>query len=123
MPSIDGGRTYTPPLLMANQHNFPLIGQAFLGTQALSANHAITGVDSGKAFHNLPATGSITISLPKATPGTRFKFLEASAHNMVITPIASDTIRGSAMGASTTLSGLGQFLEITCVVTGFWELF
>src|SRR5579863_3909499 len=108
---------------MANQHNYPLIGQAFLGVKPLSANTTLTAASSGKAFHNLPATGAITVSLPKATPGTVFKFLEASAHNMVITPIATDAIRGSAAGVATTLSSLGAFLELTCVVTGFWELF
>lgn len=107
---------------MANQHNFPIIGQAFLGATPLSANATITAVSTGKAFHNLPATGAITVLLPLATTGTRFIFLEASAHNMTITPISTDAIRGSGAGVSTVLSGLGQHLLLTCVVPGFWEI-
>ena len=107
---------------MSNQHNFPLLGQAFLGTKILSANAALSGTDSGKAFVNTSATGSITITLPKASPGDRFIFVETAAHNMVITPRSVDTIRGNAMGVATTLSGLGQKLQLTCVAPLFWEL-
>lgn len=108
---------------MSNQHNFPLLGQAFLGIKILSANASLIGTDSGKAFVNTSASGSITITLPKAAPGDRFIFVETTAQNMVIQPKSVDTIRGSAMGAATTLSGLGQKLLLTCVTPLFWELF
>lgn len=108
---------------MSNQHNYPLIGQAFLGTRILSANTTLTGTDSGKAFVNTKATGSITITLPKASPGDRFIFVETVAQNMVITPRSVDTIRGSSIGVATTLNGLGQKLLLTCVTPLFWELF
>lgn len=108
---------------MSNQHNYPLIGQAFLGVKILGASASLSGTDSGKAFVNTPATGSITITLPKAAPGDRFIFVETVAHNMVITPLSVDTIRGSSMGTATTLNGLGQKLLLTCVTPLFWELF
>lgn len=108
---------------MANQHNYPLLGQIFLGTKILSANASLSGTDSGKAFVNTRATGAITITLPKAVPGLRYVFVETSAHNMVITPQSIDTISGSALGVATTLSGLRQFLLLTCVTPLFWELF
>ncbi len=107
---------------MSNSHNYPLIGQAFLGVKPFSANGTITAADSGKAFTNDSAAGAITISLPKATPGTRFIFVETSAHNMTIQPIATDAIRGSGAGVATILSSLGSNLKLTCVITGFWEL-
>jgi len=108
---------------MSNQHNFPLIGQAQLGNKILSASTTLSGTDSGKAFVNTTAAGSITISLPKATIGSRFIFVETVAHNMVITPIATDAIRGSTVGVATTLSSLGANLKLSCVTPGFWELF
>lgn len=117
------GGLQTPALSMSNQHNYPLIGQAQLGNKIFSANGTLTSADSGKAFVNTPATGGITISLPKATVGTRYIFVETSAHNMTIQPIATDTIRGSSVGVATVLSSLGSKLLLTCVTPGFWELF
>lgn len=108
---------------MSNQHNYPLIGQAFLGTKILGASASLTGTDSGKAFVNTPAIAAITIFLPKAAPGLRYIFVETSANNMIITPQSVDTIRGSALGAATTLAALGAKLLLTCVTPLFWELF
>jgi len=108
---------------VSNQHNFPLIGQAFLGTKILSASVSLSGTDSGKAFVNTAATASITITLPKAAPGRVFRFVEIAAHNMVIQPQSTDTIRGNGAGAATTLAGVGTNLLLTCVTPGFWELF
>lgn len=107
---------------MANQHNFPLLGQVFLGTKILSASIALTGTDSGKAFVNTQASGAITVSLPKAVPGLRFVFVETVAQNMTIQPTSIDTIRGSSLGAPTALAGIGQKLLLTCVTPLFWEL-
>lgn len=108
---------------MANQHNFPLIGQAQLGNKILSASTTLGGTDSGKAFVNTPASGSITVTLPKASIGSRFIFVETSAHNIVVQPQSVDTIRGSSIGVATTLSSLGSKLLLSCVTPGFWELF
>lgn len=108
---------------MANQHNFPLIGQAQLGNKILSASTTLSGTDSGKAFVNTPASGSITVTLPKASIGSRFIFVETSAHNIVVQPQSVDTIRGSSIGVATTLSSLGSKLLLSCVTPGFWELF
>lgn len=108
---------------MSNQHNYPLIGQAFLGTKILGASASLSGTDSGKAFVNTGAAGSITITLPQAAPGLRYIFVETTAQNMVITPQTTDTIRGSSIGVATTLSSLGGALLLTCVTPLFWELF
>ena len=108
---------------MSNQHNYPLIGQAFLGTKILGASASLSGTDSGKAFVNTGAAAPITITLPKAAPGDRFIFVETTAQNMVIQPRSIDTIRGSALGVATTLSSLGSSLLLTCVTPLFWELF
>jgi hypothetical protein len=108
---------------MANQHNYPLIGQAFIGSKILSANFTLTGTDSGKGFTNASATGSITITLPKSAPGLIYQFLVVAAQSIVVQPQAVDTIRGSTIGTAVTLAGTpGTFLYLECLTTGFWEV-
>lgn len=109
---------------MSIEHRYPLLQQGFIKVSASSAaTHAITGTDSGKIFINTGATGSITYTLPKAAPGLSYRFVESTAHNIVITPVSTDAFRGTSAGVSKTLSGLGQNFLITCAVVGFWELF
>lgn len=108
---------------MANQHNYPLIGQAFIGSKILSANFALSGTDSGKGFTNASATGSITVTLPKSAPGLIYQFLVVAAQSIVVQPQGVDTIRGNAIGVATTLAGTpGNFLYLECLTTGFWEV-
>lgn len=107
---------------MSNQHNYPLIGQAFLGSKPLSASATLTGTDSGKGFSNAPATAAITVSLPKSKPGLTYQFLEVVAHNIVVTPVTGDTVRGLAASASYTLNAVGQLLVLECITPGFWEV-
>lgn len=109
---------------MAIEHRYPLLQQGFLKSAInTKASLTITATDSGKAYVNTGATGSTTYHLPKAVPGLRYIFVETTAQNMVITPIATDAFRGSGAGASHSLTGLGQNFLITCVTVGFWELF
>lgn len=108
---------------MANQHNYPLIGQAFIGSKILSANFTLTGTDSGKGFTNASATGSITITLPKSAPGLIYQFLVVAAQPIVVQPLAVDTIRGSTLGTAVTMTNtVGNFLYLECLTTGFWEV-
>lgn len=107
---------------MANQHNFPLIGQAFLGTKILSASATLAGTDSGKGFSNASAPGSITVTLPQAKPGYQFQFLEVVAHNIVVTPQSTDNIRGLSAGTAVTLSAVGALLYLECINAGTWEI-
>lgn len=109
---------------MSVEHRYPLLQQGFIKPSIhTNASTSIAGTDSGKAFANTGATGSVTFLLPKAAPGLRFIFVETTAQNIVITPKAADAFRGSSTGASKTLSGLGQNLLITCITPNFWELF
>jgi hypothetical protein len=95
----------------------------------MTASKVLTGTDAGCAFTNTNATASITFTLPKAavgltavTSGLMFQFLVASAHNIVITPKTGDTIRGLAASASLTLTTVGQFVQLECIVANFWEV-
>src|SRR5476651_542166 len=108
---------------MSVEHRYPLLQQGFLQSRInTTASLTITGTDSGKAFGKTGATGSTTYLLPKAAVGLRYIFVETTAQNMVITPISTDAIRGSATGVSTTLAALGAKLLLSCVTPGFWEL-
>jgi len=106
---------------MANSHNYPLIGQAFIGSKTLSASFSLSGTDSGKAFTNAPATGSITITLPLSRPGLVYYVKVVAAQNIVIQPQTADAIQGSAAGASITLSGVGTTAEFVCYTPGIWD--
>lgn len=108
---------------MSNQHNYPLLGQAFIGAKILNANFTLTGTDSGKGFVNTGATGAITISLPKAAPGLTYQFLVQAAQTITISPIATDTIRRLAAGVVFVLPAVpGTLLYLECVTPGFWEV-
>lgn len=83
----------------------------------------MTGTDSGKAYTNASATGSITVNLPSATAGRVFQFLVVTAQTMVIHPTSVDSIRGTGAGVSKTLAGTpGTLLYLECIVAGTWEI-
>ena len=107
---------------MANNHNQTLINQPFIGNKILSASLTLTGMDSGKAFVNTSATGTTTISLPKAIPGLTYQFLVQAAFTMNIQPKAVDSIRGSGAGVLLALSGVGSTLTLECMTPGIWEI-
>lgn len=107
---------------MSNQHNYPLLGQAFIGSKVLSANFTLTGTDSGKGFTNASAAGAITINLPKAAPGLIYYFLVVATQTMTLQPVAADVIRGNAAGVALVLGATaGTMVTLVCVTAGFWE--
>jgi hypothetical protein len=106
---------------MSNQHGYPLLGQAFIGSKTLSANFSLTGTDSGKAFTNAPATGVITITLPLSKPGLVYYVKVVSANNIIVQPQAADAIQGSTAGTPIALSGVGTAAEFVCYTPGIWD--
>lgn len=108
---------------MAIEHRYPLLQQGLLGSKILGASATLTGTDSGKAYTNASATGSITVNLPSATAGRVFQFLVVAAQTMVIHPTSVDSIRGTGAGVSKTLAGTpGTLLYLECIVAGTWEI-
>jgi hypothetical protein len=107
----------------------PKLKQAFWWPKNVTTAKTIHGTDSGIAFNNNNATASVTITLPKAavgltavTTGLAYQFLVASAQNLVIQPVGTDTIRGLAAGAPLTLTTVGQLVQLECIVAGYWEV-
>ena len=112
----------------------PTYKQPLIIPKALTKSVVLTGTDSGSAYTNKYATGSITITLPSATPppgaisvnqagrGLSYQFLCVAAQNMVIQPLAGDAIRGSSAGVATTLAAVGKLLWLICLTPGYWEI-
>jgi len=106
-----------------------ILKQPFWTPKAVTASQVLTGTDSGTAWTNTNATGSITFTLPKAAvgltsvvSGLTYQFLVNAAHNIVITPKTGDTIRGLAAGGSLTLSTVGQVVQLEQIASGFWDI-
>jgi hypothetical protein len=99
--------------------------QAYWRSVAKTSSYAITGQDTQSSFTNQHAAGNTTLTLPKAVAGNstlQYQFLVTDGHTITVTPkIATDTIRGKAAGASATNNGIGSFLWLVCIQTGFWE--
>lgn len=117
---------------MANTEH-PKLKQAFWTPHRVTQSKTLTGTDSGIAWHNRGATGPITMTLPLAyTPagagvntnsGLSFQFLVAVAQTITIQPLATDTIRGLAMGAALVLPAtLGTFVQLEAITPSFWEV-
>lgn len=109
--------------------NTPLLKQPLITPKAVTASRVLTGTDSGTSWTNTNATGSITFTLPKAASGLttvvsglQFTFLISAAQPIVITPKTGDTIRGLAVSASYTLTGVGDCVQLTCIAPGFWDV-
>lgn len=111
--------------------NAPLINKHTWRAIAKTRSYSVQGQDTLGVFHNLNATGNITLSLPKAGnststavggPGLEYEFLVSAAHTITVTPVSTDTIRGKATGASASNATVGNYLKLKCVIPGYWEV-
>jgi len=110
--------------------NTPSLKVPYWKPYSRTASYAVSGTDIGTAFNNAGATGNIVLTLPKAGnasktaaggPGLEFIFLVSSAHQITVTPITGDTIRGKSASASAVNSTVGSLLWLLCIVPGYWE--
>ena len=86
-------------------------------------SYSVVGEDSNSCFDNNGAAGNITLTLPRAKTGLGpYRFLVATAHNIVMQPGSADNFRGLGAGVAVTLTVAGQLREIFCNVTGVWEI-
>ena len=88
-----------------------------------TASYTVTGQDSRRCMTNKAAPGNIVMTLPlaKAANMLHYKFLVVAAHTITVTPKATDTIRGKALGASAAAGAAGNLLCLACYTDGFWE--
>jgi hypothetical protein len=67
------------------------------GITAKTAAYTITRTEYGKAFSNLAASGSVTLTLPTPFAGAKAgPFFKPTAQNIVIAAEAGSTINGAA---------------------------
>lgn len=106
---------------MSVERRNPLLQQPFIKGTTKVASYAVTGQDLGTAFRNTTAAGAVTFTLPAAVPGLDYRFLVTTAQTITVTPQATDTIRGKAIGASASNAVVGNLLKLVCIQPLFWE--
>jgi hypothetical protein len=104
-----------------------LNGRALRTVEAKTANYAIVAdVDNGVLFTNEGASGAVTFSLPKATPGQWFDFMVMAAQELRIDPHGSETISlpsgvQQAAGKYIAADAAGEYIRVVCVKEGQWN--
>lgn len=92
-----------------------------------TANGSVIGRDSGSVHTNNGAAGTVTLSLPPAVAGLRFRFLLRAAQEFRLNPSGTETIAlpstGVQGGAGKYLvaDAVGEWVELLCVVAGTWD--
>jgi hypothetical protein len=100
----------------------------FKGSQtwpkAFTANGKVSNNDAYQASTNLGATGTVTVTLPKATAGAGpfYFFIATGGKTMNVQPATGDAIRGKAVNTAISNSTLASLLKLTCIVAGTWEI-
>lgn len=92
--------------------------------KAFTSNGALSGNDTYQASTNLGATGTVTVTLPKAQPGAGpfYFFVATGGKTLNAQPATGDAIRGKAANAAISSSTLASLLKVTCIVAGTWEI-
>ncbi len=93
-----------------------------------TGNYSVVVADTGTAFDNVGAAGTVVFTLPAATVGQTYTFNKVVGQILTITPQAGDTIRFNgltkAAGASvSTNANTGtdwQSCTLMCFQAGFW---
>lgn len=66
------------------------------GVTAKTAAYTLTEAESGKAFSNSGAAGSVTFTLPTPKPGMWFIFFKLTQQNVVIAAGSGITVNGAS---------------------------
>jgi hypothetical protein len=107
MPKIQGGNR-TPSLVK-------------------TASYTLTSDDLGKTLTNQGAAGTITVTLPAAEVGMKFRFYLNEAQELRIDPNGTETIALPSTGAQgaagkyLVADAIGEWVDIECLVAGTWD--
>jgi hypothetical protein len=78
---------------------------------------------SGRTINNGGQSTDANYSLPAATSGMEFTFVEIVNHRMILIPAAGDRIKGTtAINQSASTNSQGAMVHIKCVAAGTWEV-
>lgn len=89
-----------------------------------TANYTLLITDSGTCINNNGASGTVTNTLPASSAGLYYNFVIATAQNVTVKAVGSDTIRlGATVSAAAgiiTNSVAGGSIRVFCPVSGQW---
>jgi hypothetical protein len=110
----------------------PIIEGAFprvsTTTEAHTANDTLLAAESGSTHTNAGAAGAITLTLPAATVGLRFRFVVRAVQELRIDPSGTETISlpstgaPGAAGAYLTANAIGESVNLVCDTAGTWAV-
>lgn len=94
------------------------------GVSAKTAAYTLTEAESGKAFSNSGASGSVTFTLPASPKAGMWYFFEKIANqNLVVAPGAGATIEnGSSLTNSTSGDANKATLTVVATSTTTWKV-
>lgn len=95
--------------------------------EAHAVGDALAAGESGSTHTNEGAGGAITLALPAAVVGLKFRFYVMAAQELRVDPDGAETISDTsgAQGAAGKYLGAnaaGEFIEVVCVKAGQWEV-
>ena len=102
----------------------PALKSAQLGPKAFTASAKLRAIDAERVATNAGATGTITLTLPKAQPGFGpfYFFVATGGKTLTVAPATGDAIRGKAANATYSNSTLASLFKLICIVSGTWEI-
>lgn len=97
-------------------------GYSGLQTVSSTSNITLPAGWSGKTLTNLGAGSDVQMTLPTATLGTTFRFVNVhTTHKIVVDPSGTEAIRGKAAGKYVAVPA-GGTLQLHCHVAGTWDI-
>ena len=102
----------------------PTLKAAQVVAKAYTANGALRAIDANRAATNAGATGTVTVTLPKAQAGSGpfYFFVATGGKTLTVAPATGDAIRGKAANATYSNSTLASLFKLICIVSGTWEI-
>ena len=94
-----------------------------------TADDTLTAAESGTIHTTVGATGTVTLTLPSATPGLELFFRVGAAQELRLDPDGSETIAlpstgvQGAAGKYLTANAAGESLHIMCDTAGQWTVY
>jgi hypothetical protein len=93
----------------------------------LTANKTLGPRDNGKTFTNRGATGTVTVTLPKASAalnGWSVRLMRFAAQSFVVAsdPVDTLVISADAAADTVTIATIGHGVEVFCDGTSFYAV-
>ncbi len=91
-----------------------------------TTNITLVPADTGAFLDNAGATGTVTHTLPPATPGLQFTFASSQlGRSLVVKAASGDVIKFAGLTAVTQSTSSGVMfacMTVTCISAGAWQV-